>query len=324
MGWKGTVRSFAAAARAAEREAQRHHKQAMKEQMVSDAAEAVEDWENYVDDLVSIHTEVSDAVDWLKITSTPYPEPPIFEPRHQDAAERALTQFKPKISHFFKGGSEKLKQTLQDTLRDAPRLDTEVHEAALRDHTGAVAEWESETDLAKRLVAGEVDAIKEVVAEMQSLSEDDLIGSGVEFTITPSLIHAKPEIHTDEIIPTVRRKQLASGRLSESKMPAGQFNELYQDYVASVALRVAGDLFHILPLPEIYVTCSVRMLNPQTGHQELTPILSVQFVRNTFMRLNLSQIDPSDSMGNFRHEMKFSRTKGFSSIKPLLQEQSDE
>lgn len=101
-------------------------------------------------------------------------------------------------------------------------------------------------------------------------------------------------------------------------MPVGQFNELYQDYVASVALKVAGDMFQILPLQEVYVTCEAEMLNSMTGHKESTPILSVQFVRRTFERLNLKSIDPSDSMSNFNHVMSFSKTKGFSAIRPLF------
>ena len=100
-------------------------------------------------------------------------------------------------------------------------------------------------------------------------------------------------------------------------MPKGQFNEIYQDYVASCALRVAGDMFSILPIEEIYVTCLTDMLNPQTGHMEETPILSVQFVRDTFGRLNLDQLDPSEAMRNFHHEMKFTKGKGFAPVPAL-------
>ncbi|MCA9808257.1 MAG: hypothetical protein KC476_09915, partial [Cyanobacteria bacterium HKST-UBA06] len=86
---------------------------------------------------------------------------------------------------------------------------------------------------------------------------------------------------------------------------------LYQDYVVSVALKFAGDLLQILPLDEVYVTCHVELLNTQTGHKEVSPILSVHFVRDTFKRLNLSQLDPSDSLQNFNHSMSFKKTKGF-------------
>lgn len=100
-------------------------------------------------------------------------------------------------------------------------------------------------------------------------------------------------------------------------MPIGDFNELYQDYVASVALKVAGDIFHILPVEEVFVTCVTSMLNTKTGHKEMTPILSVQAVKETFKRLNLEHLDPSDSLANFNHAMNFKRTKGFQFGEPL-------
>ncbi|MDJ1466064.1 hypothetical protein [Nitratireductor sp. GZWM139] len=311
------MRSIAAAARAAERDAQRRHKQNQKEQMIADSTSAVEDWENYIDNLVSIHTDMADMIDWHTIAGQPRPSEPFKRNDNSDRAAMALAKFKPSFFHALRGGSAKLRSRLEAQIEEAAVRDRKQYEDALTAHAKAVAEWEDDTALAKRLVTGEATAIRQVIEEMQSLSETALVGTAIEFSIDRNFVHAKPKVHGDDIVPSMRRKQLASGRLSETKMPVGQFNELYQDYVASAALKTAGDLFHILPLEEIYVTCTANMLNSQTGHQEWTPILSVQFVRDSFMRLNLSSIDPSDSMRNFRHAMKFSKTKGFAAIEPL-------
>ncbi len=317
MGWKGTVRTLSAMARAAERDAQRRHKQALKEQVSSDAATAVVDWENYIDNLVSIHADISEAIEWDAIAATPCPAIPQQGRVHQEQAEKELVNFRPRFRDVLKGGSSKLRLRLENILALAPDRDRKAHEDSLLEYTNAMNEWESDTVLARRLLANDDAAILEVIEEMQSLTSDSLIGSNLTFSISNGNLHAKPEIHTDEIVPRFRRKQLASGKLSETKMPQSQFNELYQDYVASVALKVAGDLFRIVPLNQIFVTCLSRMLNPQTGHQEKTPILSVQFVRESYLHLNLDNVDPSDSMRNFNHEMKFSRTKGFAPIEPL-------
>ena len=40
------------------------------------------------------------------------------------------------------------------------------------------------------------------------------------------------------------------------------------------------------------MTCLSKMLNPATGHQEMTPILSVGFVRSTFEDLSLADLPP--------------------------------
>lgn len=317
MGWKGTLRSITAAVRAAEREAQRQHKQALREEMVAEAAAAVADWEDYTKDIISIHTNLADAIDWHAIADTPRPVRPELENRHHKRAQSALVNFEPSIFDMFRGGSEKRRKKLETNLNGAALRDAADFEAASQNYNAALEEWEQESGLARRLIDGEAFAIKEVVEELQSLSKEDLIGSTIEFSISDNFIHAQPKVHSDSIVPGFRRKQLASGKLSETKMPAGQFNELYQDYVSSVALKVAGDLFQILPLEEVYVTCMSMMLNTQTGHQELSPILSVQFVRNTMEQIDLTAVDPSDSMRNFRHVMDFKKSRGFAPIEAL-------
>ena len=310
MGWKGTLRSISAALRAAEREAQRRHKAALKEQVTRDSVAAVSDWQNYVDELVSIHTNLAEAIDWRAMAARPQPKEPEQQNVHQENARAALAKFKPSLFDMFRGGTKRRRARLESDLDEAPARDQAEYQDALASYHVAFEEWDSDTNLARRLVVGEAAAIKEVIEEMQSLSDHGLIGSAVSFSIDDESVHAKPEVHTDEIVPNFRRKQLASGRLSQTKMPLGQFNELYQDYVGSVALKVAGDLFHILPIDDLYVTCVSRLLNSQTGHQELTPILSVHFVRSTFSRLNLENLDPSDSMKNFNHVMSIQEKQG--------------
>jgi hypothetical protein len=317
MGWRGTMRSIVAASRAAERDAQRRRKQNLKAQMVAESASALEDWQNYIHDLVSIHTDMADMIDWHGLASRPKPPEPSLRHTQQEKAERALAAFKPSIFHFVRGGSEKLRARLQDAVKVATAKDQKQFDDDTAAYAKALAEWNDDTALAKRLVRGEAAAIRQVIEEMQSALDTTLVGSEIAFSIGDNYLHARPNVHGEDIVPSTRRKQLASGRLSESKMPVGEFNELYQDYVASAALKVAGDLFHILPLEEIYVTCTASLLNAQTGHKENTPVLSIQFVRETFMALNLAGIDPSDAMRNFRHAMKFSRTKGFAAIEPL-------
>ncbi|SHM75506.1 hypothetical protein [Roseibium suaedae] len=305
------MRSIAAAARAAERDAQRRHKQEQKEQMIADSGTAVEQWEQYIDDLVSIHTDMVDMIDWSAMRNLPAPIQPVKRNDNQVRAEEKLSGFKPSIFHIFRGGSRKIHSELQDAVTEASQKDDQIFQTLINKYHADYAEWVDDTELAKKLLNGEVTAIRQVIEEMQSLTSKALIGSGIDFSIGENVVHAQPQVHSDEIIPSFRRKQLSSGRLSETKMPVGQFNELYQDYVASVALKTAGDLFHILPLQEIYVTCMANTLNSETGHKDWSPIISVHFVRETFLKLNLSKIDPSDSLRNFGTICNSQRQKAF-------------
>lgn len=317
MGWKGTMRSVSAAARRLEKEAERRHKQAIKTQVAADSAEAVEAWVSYIESLHTVHTNLAEGVDWRGMLKQLNPQEPIKRTRNADRAHSQLAAFRPSVLDFLRGGAAKRRAPLEAALAEALVKDEADYQEAARSHRAALQDWAADSSLAARLLEGESSAIQEVVREMKSLSKNHLIGSAINFTIEDSYVHARPQVRSDEIVPKFRRKMLTSGKLSETKMPVGAFNELYQDYVASVALKVAGDLFRMLPLEEVFVTCEADMLNSANGYKERTPILSVHFVRSTMFALNMKSLDPSDAMANFNHAMKFSRTKGFAQIDPL-------
>ena len=317
MGWKGALRSMAAASRAAQRDAQRRHKQLEKARMTSTAAEAVEDWEDYINNLIHVHTNTIEPIDWHALANRPGPTEPAFSGLARHQAEAKLNAFKPGFLDFFQGGSDKIRRRLEAAVTTATVNDEAAYEAARVEHAKAFADWEEDRNLASSLLHGEAEAIREVLETQTSLTPDSLIASAIMCSVERGHVHARLQVRGEDIVPNMRRKQLASGRLSESKMPVGQFNEIYQDYVCSVALKTGNDLFCILPVDDVYVTCLANMLNPQTGHHDWTPILSVQFVREGISKLNMSLIDPSDAMRNFRHRMEFSKSKGLSWVAPL-------
>ncbi|KCZ98102.1 hypothetical protein HPO_12328 [Hyphomonas polymorpha PS728] len=207
---------------------------------------------------------------------------------------------------------------LEQKLLEAKTADEADFQVAQEGYPLVLREWESEAAFANRVLAGDEQAWIEVIKEHNEFTQNDLIGSGVSYKFSDGRLHAIVAVHDDSIVPAFERRLLASGKHSEKKMTVGRFNEMYQDYVASVALKVAGDTFHILPANEVWVTCVSQMLNSATGHKTATPILSVQFVRPTFINLNLRTIDPSDALRNFRTAMDFKKTKGFGAIEPFL------
>jgi hypothetical protein len=160
-------------------------------------------------------------------------------------------------------------------------------------------------------------AFKEVVEEAVGAFKENLFGKSIEFQFGDTFLHVIPTAFPVTVVPKYRRKQLTSGRLSETEMPAAQYFKIYQDYVAGMALGVANSMLRLLPVAEVYVTCKAEMLNTKTGHLEVFPILSGKFVRATMAGLNLTAIDASDALANFNHAILFKRTSGFSPITPL-------
>ena len=82
---------------------------------------------------------------------------------------------------------------------------------------------------------------------------------------------------------------------------------LLQDFICSVSLRVAGDMFALLPVDHVLVH---TVLEGDT-------VFSVDFDRANYSKLNFSFIDPSNTATKFRSNMSFDEKKGFSPVNPL-------
>ncbi len=317
MGWRGTMRSMAAVARAAERDAQRRQKLALKREIIANASDAVAQWEDYIEKLSHIHVSNEAPFNWKKIADQPKPPEPEKATTCHDVAQRALDQFQPSIFDFIWGGTAKRQNKLKSAVAMAQANDMAMYEQAKKQYLSDLNEWETDKALAERILKGETTAYREATEEYLSLSKDEFIGTSLSVSFSEEYVHAKPTVHSTDIIPDIQRKQTATGKLSETKMPISRANELYQDYVAGAAFKIASDFFRILPIHQVYVTCLAMMLNTQTGYQEVTPILSVCFVRDTLEKMNLGHIDPSDALAKFQHVMQFKRQTGFQRIVPL-------
>lgn len=108
------------------------------------------------------------------------------------------------------------------------------------------------------------------------------------------------------------------GKLSVTKMIQSKFYEIYQDHVSGCALKMARELFALLPTDMVIVTFISDLLNTGTGHIEEQPILSVAIPRATAERLNFETLDSSDSMQNFIHNVKFLKTQGFKAVDKIV------
>lgn len=78
---------------------------------------------------------------------------------------------------------------------------------------------------------------------------------------------------------------------------------------------IARDMFALLPIEYIYIHATDIMVNSANGHNEEYTVLSVKIDKQKLNRLSFDNIDCSDSMSNFEHNMKFQKTAGF---KPVI------
>jgi hypothetical protein len=317
MGWRGTIRAMAAASRRSAKAADRRYKQQLKAEMLENSAAAVDEWERYLESMISVHVDLADAIDWDQLSNSRPPMAPKPSNEREVSARLAADRHKASFLDVFRGGSGAVKARVEAKIVEAIQADFEASQAAIATYQSAYDDWTAEVAFAKKVLQFEKNALSDVLTEFLDLEKNAALGTGVRFQIHGDRLEISVQVHTEEIVPRKRRKLLASGKLSESDMPLAQFYEFYQDYVASVALKVAGDAFHMLPHSEVWVTCETEMLNRRTGHHDVVPILSAHFVKSTFRKINLNQIDPSQAMTLFNHNMNFKKTSGFSEVRPL-------
>ena len=267
------------------------------------AAEA----ENYIDVIKSVHKECENDMDWQAATETP---PPFVKgqkgPRELEA-EKALANYKPGFADKFFGKTEKSRKQLEDAVEDARKIDAQEF-----------ADWQDSYKFAQRVIDGDIDAYLEVIEEADPFEDLVEYGSDFEFgTDDPSVMETEFRVKSDEVVPKTTVTVLKNGKLSEKEMSKTQYYDLVQDYVCSCAIRIAREIFAVLPVGGVIVHAVDKVLDTSTGNDEEVTILSVLFERERFDTANFDRIDPSDFVNSFTCNMKFTKTTGFRPVKRL-------
>jgi hypothetical protein len=325
MGWRGTMRSAVAAGRAVQRESERRHRALLKQQagMAKQAAAEmaafeVQLHESHLARLLSVHQDCSEAWDWEALCNIDAPTKPEPVTDATYAAQFALETYTPGFFARLFGTGLKKRAKLQDRLAQAEKADKERTEQARRQHVKDLEEWEKMRRVSAGVLAKEIEAYKEAIQEANPFSEISELGSSIAFNTTaPWYMQATIHVKSTDSIPSEIKSLTQGGKISRKKMPQGKFNELYQDYVCSCSMRVARELFSLLPIEMAFVNAVDDLLDPKTGYKSKSPILSVAFTRLGLAELNFDAIDCSDAMANFVHNMGFSKTKGLQAVEQL-------
>lgn len=300
----GSKRKYNSSAYGRRQEIQRE-KQQYKMDEVKQNALLVEEYNNLIEMLKGIHKECDDLVDWQHIHSLNEPFNPKGIGPNQAKAIKDYENYKPSFTEkIIKSLSEKKKLQLKSAIEMAAQQDKEDYEA-----------WRNLHILSERILSGDIDAYFEVINEMNPL--EDLLDFGSDFEFgaeNPSAMEVEFRVKSDSIIPTYSLSLTQTGKVSKKNLSKTAYYELIQDYVCSCAIRIARDMFALLPINTLVIHAVDDVLNTEIGHKEDITILSVLFNRDVLNKLNFQSIDPSDAMNNFRHNMKFLKTAGFKAV----------
>lgn len=145
--------------------------------------------------------------------------------------------------------------------------------------------WKYFHSVSSKVLSGDIDTYLKVINDVNPLN--DLLDYGTGF-----------EFGTDSPLKMEVEFQVCSKNISISKK-----SDEYQDYVCSVAIRIARDMFALLPVQEVIVHAISDNID----------VVSVCFDKKTFLGLKFNFIDPSETINKFKHNMDFD-SGGFSEI----------
>ena len=156
--------------------------------------------------------------------------------------------------------------------------------------------WHYCHERAYQVLNGDIDTYLEIIQDLNPL--DDLLDYGFGFecgTDNANTMVVEFTSRQDEILPP------------RNTMTAIEYNDLLQDYVCSCAVRVARDIFALLPVSYVIVHA---VSDEQT-------VLSVKFERRIFMKMKFQGTDASNLVYKFSNNMAFNREYGFSPVQQI-------
>jgi hypothetical protein len=269
-------------------------------------------YKNKLERIQSIHMEADEAVNWIKVRSA---SPPFERNKgeigpNEKAATEKLHSYQPGLMTRLFNQEEKQEQKLRAEIAEARKRDEEDY-----------LSWERDIRVANKVIEGDIDTYFEVIEEFAPLEDLSEFGSGFAFFCDdPKVIEIEFEVNANTVVPKEQLTLTKTGKLSRKQMPKGKYFEIQQDYVCSCTLRIARDMFAILPLTTVYIHAVDERLNTATGYREKITILSIKIDKFKLNKLNFNQVDSSDAMQNFEHHMNFKKTKGFEEVERVSPE----
>ena len=242
-----------------QRELERQTKEMAKLSALEQARLEVETFENGLDVLLSIHKEQTDTWDWPDIAASLPPVPPRRQSHNEFKARQMLAV-------------AAIRKNAVTVLETAQKQDEREYQEALQAYTTERAEWDKLSGLAHRVLRGEDDAYIEAIRDLSPFTELVAIGSSLHFTVhNARMIECVLTTSGRQAIPSEYKSLTASGKVSIKPMPRSRFIEVYQDYICGCVLRVAREVFALLPIETLIMSATAESLDTSTGHTAERP-----------------------------------------------------
>ncbi|WP_070120422.1 DUF4236 domain-containing protein [Bacillus marinisedimentorum] len=262
----------------------------------------LEVFEEKIEYFTSIHKDCTETFDWVTIVKTPPFEYGKSGPNEEEAI-KYLESYKPTFRDKFFKRIEARRKLLEHEVILAKEEDDKMY-----------TNWQDLKTLGEDVLSGKPESFQKVIDDLAPFDDIKDLGSEFDFKFIGDQAVFNLYVHSEDVIPAEELSLTKTGKLSRKKMTKTKFYELYQDYVSSCVLRIARELFALLPLKNVYINAIGEQFDSSVGSEVEGVVLSVLIDRETLNTLDFDRIDCSDSLENFQHNMKFRKTKGFAFV----------
>ncbi len=232
-------------------------------------------------------------------------------------ARKKLAAFKPSFFNKIFGATKIKIKKLEEEITLAIEEDRREYEQALKEYQSNKNDWAALQEIASGILKKDPSAYKAGIEHFTPLIEISELGSIITMNFEQDFAIIDLHANNDSVVPKYILSQTSTGKLSQKSMPISKFNELYQDYICSCVLRIAREILCYLPVKFVILNALGELLNTATGRTEEQPLLSIAAYPETIAKIDFETVDPSESMKNFKHNMKFTKTGGFKPVEKL-------
>ncbi|MFD1425821.1 hypothetical protein JOD24_001554 [Kroppenstedtia sanguinis] len=266
----------------------------------------VKEFENRMELLKTVHMECTEPIDWqAEAVKLPPFEAGLPGP-HERGAAIDLDNYEPSSwDRLFRKEDKKRKE-----------LERKVVEARHRDQLD-LQEWQDRTELAKRVLTGDLQAYTEVVRREAPFEEIIDLGSSLTLAMGTDRTEVVLHVPFEKVVPDTEKRLTAKGNVSMNEMTQTLKNHIYQDFVCSCVLRIARELFALIPMEQVLIHVEEEFLAQGTGRKMKETILSVRITRSELAPIPLESVDCLDGIASFPHQMNFLETRGFQPVNRL-------
>lgn len=278
--------------------------QQQKQLEYADNCEMVDDYNELIDQIRSLHDECSEPIDWEAMRDKEPPFDYMSKGPNEIEARKAFDNAKTGlIGRLVPMLNRKKLKNLEDAIETARQKDVQIYN-----------DWEEMKQLAEAILDGDIDSYFYVVSELQPFEE--ILDFGSDFDIgtdLPDIIEVEFHAKTDKVVPNHVLSMTQTGKLSSKAMTKTMHYDIAQDYICSCVLRVAREMFALLPINTVVIHAvdTVEDVNGVTADET---VLSVLIHRNQIDSIDFNSIDASDTIESFQCNMNFKKTQG---LKPV-------